>query len=134
MSLTMYAFAVSAEDYAKFDWSDCTMTDEKDKCTKVFHVWLGHRSLHRWFAERFSLLADLQDVVFPEKTIVPIDAYMLDMLERLVLTKSLPLTKGYTFEVEIGARNTHDSWDLEFIANARNKLAMGEKIFYGASE
>jgi hypothetical protein len=72
--------------------------------------------------------------VFPEKTIVPIDAYMLDMLERLVLTKSLPLTKGYTFEVETGARNTHDSWDLEFIANARNKLAMGEKIFYSASE
>jgi hypothetical protein len=101
------------------------------------HYWRKHPDVHGWFFELWSKkggkpASSHHGDNFNGGDWVRIDAEDLDALERDVKAGSLPHTEGFFFGESNGSIE-EQAEDLEFIANAREDLKQGYKLFYTSS-
>ena len=96
----------------------------KNTAPVEFHYWRKHPNLHGWMENRWRDTGGEGEFNCVDLRLLPHD---LDLLERHVLSQSLPPTVGFFF----GASDPESmDDDLEFIATAREAIANGESVTY----
>lgn len=119
MGLDMYAYCTEANITA-------TDFEQPDDAHEIAY-WRKHPNLHGWMEQLYRTKGGA------EKSFncvnLQLDASDLDALEAAVLEGSLPYTTGFFF----GESQPEDKQlDLDFLREARERLADGDKVFYTA--
>ena len=149
MGLDMYAYVATREGqqreyYDGAEWDEITKNFVNTKTNKPREIayWRKHPNLHGWMEQ---LWRDKKYLVQPTNASAPVQsdsdtfngieieltAEDLDELERAVVHKKLPSTRGFFFG-EKADQFYHDK-DLAFIKAARIEMFMGLKVFYNSS-
>ena len=149
MGLDMYAYVATREGqqrdyYEGAEWNDDAKDYVNTKVNKPREIayWRKHPNLHGWMEQ---LWRDKKYLVQPTNASAPVQsdsdtfngieieltAEDLDELERAVVHKKLPSTRGFFFG-EKADQFYHDK-DLAFIKAARIEMFMGLKVFYNSS-
>lgn len=153
MGLDMYAYAVDKENahrsYAELIDEDNKFYDERgdedsnpnpNPTRREIHYWRKHNALHAWMQDlwesRGSRLPDGKAGGSPRDfNCVPIELTEEDLkkLEEDIRGRKLEPTDGFFFG---GTDYTDEDWDwhekddLQFIADARQEIADGGRVFY----
>ena len=149
MGLDMYAYVATREGqqreyYDGAEWDEITKDFVNTKTNKPREIayWRKHPNLHGWMEQ---LWRDKKYLVQPTNASAPVQsdsdtfngieieltAEDLDELERAVVHKKLPSTRGFFFGEE--ADQFYHDKDLAFIKAARIEMFMGLKVFYNSS-
>ena len=149
MGLDMYAYVATREGqqreyYDGAEWDEITKDLVNTKVNKPREIayWRKHPNLHGWMEQ---LWRDKKYLVQPTNASAPVQsdsdtfngieieltAEDLDELERAVVHKKLPSTRGFFFGEE--ADQFYHDKDLAFIKAARIEMFMGLKVFYNSS-
>lgn len=149
MGLDQYAFSVRAVPQKTFDF----INQEHEESSKdVFVEWRKHNRLQGYMESLWeskgrpglSIEKEGQGMGSDFNCIdILLTMEDLDELERVIDTKSLPETEGFFFggdsfaELDDNGRPYgkndyyYKSRDLEFVKEARKRIADGHKVFYG---
>ena len=149
MGLDMYAYVATREGqqreyYDGAEWDEITkdLVNTKTNKPREIAYWRKHPNLHGWMEQ---LWRDKKYLVQPTNASAPVQsdsdtfngieieltAEDLDELERAVVHKKLPSTRGFFFGEE--ADQFYHDKDLAFIKAARIEMFMGLKVFYNSS-
>ena len=99
--------------------------------------WRKHANLHGWFKQLWNARGGKPSSKYFGDNFnggdwVRIDAADLDALENAITHKKLPHTTGFFFGASYGDED-EITYDLKFIADARQALADGYNLFYTSS-
>ena len=149
MGLDMYAYVATREGqqreyYDGAEWDEITKDFVNTKTNKPREIayWRKHPNLHGWMEQ---LWRNKKYLVQPTNASAPVQsdsdtfngieieltAEDLDELERAVVHKKLPSTRGFFFGEE--ADQFYHDKDLAFVKAARIEMFMGLKVFYNSS-
>ena len=149
MGLDMYAYVATREGqqreyYDGAEWDEITkdLVNTKTNKPREIAYWRKHPNLHGWMEQ---LWRDKKYLVQPTNASAPVQsdsdtfngieieltAEDLDELERAVVHKKLPSTRGFFFGEE--ADQFYHDKDLAFVKAARIEMFMGLKVFYNSS-
>jgi len=125
MGLDMYAWRVKAED-AIGDFEIARDEKEQTKVEELFY-WRKHHDLHGWMERLYRAKGGTKATFNCVQVRLTMDD--LNLLETAVLTNQLPVTEGFFFGI-----NPPDEYsmkqDMEFIANAKMAIAVGDAVYY----
>ena len=141
MGLDMYAYVASKrgqynEFYENAEFDGTTNDFESDTVTKPYEIayWRKHPNLHGWMEQLWRSKGmpgtGNRDVTF-NGIELELSWDDLDELERAVVHKKLPSTRGFFFGEE--ADQFYHDKDLAFVKAARIEMFMGLKVFYNSS-
>ena len=105
----------------------------KDKVEIAY--WRKHNALQGWMEKLWEEKGrPRQHKEDPSFNCVPLQLNRknLDRLEKDVLNNELPETRGFFFGSDSREDDGYKQKTLEFVANARQAIANGEKVFYSS--
>ena len=118
MGLDMFAYVTAEKLASAVDFPEPEKYDE-------LHYWRKHPNLHGWM-EALYVKKGGRDRHFNMSPLM-LDSADLDRLEAAIKRKKLPATIGFFFGNSDGSEFDDD---LEFIAKARQAIALGNVVFY----
>jgi hypothetical protein len=136
----MYAYVAAragqqAEFYEGSEWDPDHKEHRNPNVNRPRELayWRKHPNLHGWMAQLWLLREGnaLRETDNFNGIELELTAEDLDELERAVVHKKLPSTRGFFFGEE--ADQFYHDKDLAFIKAARIEMFMGLKVFYNSS-
>lgn len=148
MGLDMYAYVAAKqgqqnEFYEGAEWDPVLKESVNPNVSKPREIayWRKHPNLHGWMenlwhkkrnSENNPVVEDVDDVGGSFNGIeLELTWEDLEDLERAVMHKQLPATRGFFFGD--GADDVYYEDDLEFIKQAKAEIFVGLKVFYNSS-
>jgi hypothetical protein len=126
MGLDMYAWRVKAED-AVGDFQMVRDDDEGSVKVEEMFYWRKHHDLHGWMERLYRAKGGTKESFNCVQVRLTMED--LQLLENDVLANKLPETQGFFF-----GTNPPDEYsmkqDMEFIANAKMAIAVGDAVYY----
>ena len=100
---------------------------EEDYLNPDLHYWRKHPNLHGWMEALYREKGGTDETF--NCVYVELTSEDLDRLEAAIKSGELPETSGFFFGQTVGDE-TED--DLQFVADAREAIAEGERVFYSS--
>lgn len=121
MGLDMYAYRTSVQLSKPVDFSD----EIQSNCSEI-QYWRKHPNLHGWMESLYREKGGDGDF---NCNPVELTSEDLDRLEEDIRNGGLPYTSGFFFGESQGD-DEETNEDLAFVANARQAIAEGDRVFY----
>jgi hypothetical protein len=115
----MYAYRTSVQLSKPVDFSD----EIQSNCSEI-QYWRKHPNLHGWMESLYREKGGDGDF---NCNPVELTSEDLDRLEEDIRNGGLPYTSGFFFGE---SRGDEEATDLAFVANARQVIAEGDRVFY----